>query len=153
MEHKREITIGFSVLIVVSLVLFFYFNPVKPGDNGSGLSTVATTSIVYESGRIDFGAEKPSDFPTNIPVEQGAKMTQSYSLDYAGQKQLTIFFPSTKTIKQNYTLYADFLKNDGWVISNKYESTNISALYGKKENNDINITITKEQVGISVLKK
>ncbi len=164
MEYKKEITIGLSVLIAVGFVAYFYFNPVKP----PLVEQVPVTSIITpeastnpEPVKTDFENENPTDFPTNIPVEQGVKVNQSYSLDYAGQKQLSIVFPSVKTIKQNYTLYADFLNKDGWVVVNKYESATVSSMYGAKGNNDINITINegasvtpaKSQVSISVLTK
>ncbi len=74
-------------------------------------------------------------------------------LYYTGEKQSTTVFPSTGTIKESYTLYADFLNKGGWTVSNTYESDTLSSLYGKKENEDITITITKGQVSISVLQK
>lgn len=110
--------------------------------------------------RVDFGTNVPEDFPTDIPIETGSNVEQSYGLSYVGQKQLTIVFLSTKTVAENYTLYTDFLKEPDWIVSNKYESPTLSSLYGTKENNDINITISedtetgsKSQVSISVLKK
>ncbi len=156
MEHKKEITIGLSIFIVVGLVAYFYFSRLLPipAEQAPVVSIIAPeVAVISEPARTDFGNVLPTDFPTNIPVEQGAKVSQSYSLDYVGQKQLTIVFPSTKTIKQNYTLYADFLKTDGWNVSNKYESENVSSLGALKENSGINVTITKGQVSISVLKK
>ncbi len=151
-----------SVVILSWLVVYFYFNPVESGH----VEQVPVSSIITpeastnpEPVKTDFESEKPTDFPTNIPVEQGVKVNQSYSLDYAGQKQLTIVFPSVKTVKQNYDLYAEFLKKDSWVISNKHESVSVSSLYGIKVNNQINITIgtgtstSTTQVSISVLKK
>lgn len=136
------------VIIVAFVVVYFYPNlPQTPN------TPIAITATSTEPTRTDFGTASAPDFPSNIPVEQGVKVNQSYSLDYSGQKQLTIVFSTTKTVKQNYNLYADFLKKDGWAIANKYESVNVSSLYGTKQSNDINVTITKEQVSISVLKK
>ena len=104
-----------------------------------------------EPNRTDFAASTPTHFPTNIPVEAGAPLSQSYSLDYAGRAQLSIVFPSTKTLKENYTRYTDFLTKDSWTIVNKYESKTVSSLYGKKEGSEINITLTQGQVSVSVL--
>lgn len=123
--------------------------------------TTPSAVSTEEPQKSDFGTNMPADFPTDIPVEEGVKVEQSYSLNYAGQKQLTIVFPSTKTVKENYALYADFLKKQNWNVSNKYESPSVSSLYAAKENNDINVTISesattpsvKSQVSISVLKK
>ncbi len=156
MENKKEIVVGVIVLVAIILSVYFYSTTKK---QASAPVVVAPVSSP-EPKKTDFGNKAPDDFPSNIPVEQGAKITQGYSLEYPGQKQLTIVFSSTKTIKQNYDLYAAFLKKDGWTISNKYESANVSSLYGVKGNNDINVTISigagasvKSQVSISVLKK
>ena len=116
-----------------------------------------------EPEKTDFGTEMPTDFPSNIPVEKGAEVQQSYGLNYDGQKQLSIVFLSAKTVEENFALYKDFLEKENWNIYNKYESPEISSLYGygAKESNEINIAIsentsvasTKSQVSISVLIK
>lgn len=149
MEYKKKIIIGLGVFIILGLALSFYTNSIKQNIAVSDKSIPSPTNPV----KTDFGNKKPTDFPTNIPIEQNATTTQSYNLDYGTQKQLSIVFSTKKTIKQNYTLYADFLKKDGWNVINKYENANVSSLYATKENNDINITISKGQVSISVLKK
>ena len=124
----------------------------------------STPTVTVEPIKTEFGDKPSPDFPTNIPLEQKVKINQSYGLDYIGQKQLTIVFMSMKTVKQNYDLYFNFLKEDGWIISNKYESeklASLSSLYGTKGNNEINVTTssndfgstTKSMINISVLKK
>ncbi len=153
MEYKKEIAVGLIVLVSIILVVYFYSTSKKQAPAPITAPVVVAPVNIPEPVKTDFGEKLPVDFPTNIPIEKGAKVNQSYSLDYTGQEQLTIVFPSVKTIKQNYDLYTAFLKKDGWTVSNKYESENVSSLYGTKENNDINITITKEQVSISVLTK
>jgi hypothetical protein len=111
--------------------------------------------------KTNFGTSVPTDFPTDIPIEKGAKFQQSYSLNYDSQKQLSIVFLSAKTVKENYSLYSDFLKKQNWNVLNTHDDPAVSSLYGTKENNDINVTIsnntsnasTKSQVSVSVLQK
>ncbi len=155
MENKKEIVVGLVVLLLVILAVYFYLYPLSKTD------PLAVTPVsIPEPVKTDFGTKAPPDFPTNIPLEKEATINQSYALGYTGQKQLTIVFSSAKTIKQNYDLYAAFLKKDAWRVTNNYESATVSSLYGIKGNNEINITIsngtattTKSQVNISVLKK
>ncbi len=156
MKPEKEIIVGLGVLVLVILAVVFYLNPLSKKE----ITPSVTPVNIPEPKKTDFGTKAPTDFPTNIPIEQGTKVNQSYTLDYPGQKQLTIVFSSTKTIKQNYDLYSAFLKKDGWTVTNKYESATVSSLYGTKGNNEINITIStstdtqaKSQVSISVLKK
>lgn len=160
MDYRKLAIIGISIAVVIGVVGFAVYKQggkqdVMPVDEK------ITTTTAQEPKRTDFGTSKPDDFPTDIPVEKGVKVEQSYSLNYVGQKQLTIVFQSTKTVKENYSLYTDFLNKQNWSISNKYESAKISSLYGTKDSSDINITISenasgtsiKSQVSISVLKK
>ncbi len=111
-----------------------------------------------QEGRTDFGAVAPADFPTAIPLETGIMMSQSYSMDYPDQKQLTAVFTSKDEMKKNYDKYADVLKQDQWTISNTYEGERVSSLYATKEKNEINVTVSAGAVGgsevsVSVLKK
>ncbi len=146
-------------IIVVSTVFLFIYKKDLIGTLSVFKKNISTTT--QEPVRTDFGTDVPADFPADIPIEDGAQAEQSYSLNYAGQKQLTIVFLSTKMVKENYVLYADLLAKQGWNVSNKYESPKLFSLYGMKESNDINVTIsentsatsTKSQVSISVLKK
>lgn len=154
----KNIILMVSIVIVLGLGIFAIKQKgtqVQPSTAGQ------TTTTTPEPKKEDYGTNMPTDFPTDIPVEKGAKVEQSYSLNYTGQKQLTIVFQSTKTVKENYVFYTDFLKKQNWNVINKYESPKLSSLYGAKESNDINVAISENasdtsvesQVSISVLKK
>jgi len=177
-QSSRLLKVGLSMLFVILLVVLAFVILWENGFLGKkalNLQPTVTTSqpqpeIVpppvpekefQRVETINFGTSTPPDFPINIPIEKGSKFEQSYATYYPEQKQLTIVFRSTKTVKENYTLYADFLKKENWVISNKNESDGVSFLYGTKGSNDINVTIssdistisTKSQVSISILEK
>lgn len=159
-QHRIRILIGAVVVAMITMSVVFYIQ--KNSKSVLQISPKEQTAATQsEPKKIDFGTNVPVDFPTNIPIEKGAQVEQSYGLNYFGQKQLTIVFLSTKTVKENYSLYASFLKNQDWHIVNTYESAKLSSLYGTKESNDINVTISentsttsvKSQISISVLKK
>ncbi len=155
----------FVIGIVISDIYFYLTlsrngTPPPPPDV---VTESVSTSTPIDSAQIDAEKTVPKGFPSEIPIEEGAKLEESYDLNYDGQRQLTIVFPSTKTVKENYALYEDFLLTKGWNISNKYTGKGVSALYGTKGDidlsHDINITIiesvvgtsTKSQVSVSVL--
>lgn len=160
-ERRNIISILIGVMTLAAIVvaaLYWYglratVTPESP--------EVETTTISEEPVKTDFGVKAPTDFPTDIPIEEGVKAEQSYSLNYVGQKQLTIVFLSAKTVKENYARYADYFAKAGWSVSNTYESPKLSSLYGTKGSDDLNVTISekssdaavKSQVSISVLKK
>ena len=150
--------LGLIVLVVILVAVALVVN-----QKGKILpqSVEQAELVPQELQRTEFGTSMPTDFPADIPVEKDAKVDQSYRLSYTGQMQLAFAFESAKTAIENYDLYADFLKKQNWNVSNKYESATVSSLYGTKEANDINVTMSenagavgvKSQVSISVLKK
>ena len=156
-ERKKTINILIATMAVAMVVVGVTI--LRP--QTSPTAQTEPVSQGQEPHKTDFGASAPTDFPTDIPIEKGAQVQQSYSLNYAGQKQLTMVFLSSKTVKENYSLYAGFLKTQGWNVSNTYQNSALSSLYGTKGNTAINITISentmsapaKSQVSISVLKQ
>ena len=157
-SHKKIINIIVGIIAIAILVTFVLYKQYGTQAPATVMEQKVATST--EPKKTEFDANEPVDFPTDIPVEKGIKFEQSYSLDYKGQKQLTIVFLSAKTIKENFTLYSNFLKKQNWNLSKEYEGTEVSSLYGTKESNDINVTISgsttdgsKSQVSISILKK
>lgn len=162
MNHRNAILILGGLIFVVLIAIFVVD---KQNTNLMHLDSLnkknAHSIASTEPIKIDFGTSTPSDFPNDIPLENGAKVEQSFSLNYSKEKQLTMVFLSTKTVKENYDTYSSLLKKQNWTISNKLESKKLSSLYGLKEGNEINVTISentstssiKSQVSVSVLKK
>lgn len=157
MNYKNIALVAVGVVVLVVITIIAYNQSMN---NRAPLPVGQGTEEQIEPQKTDFGTQIPSDFPTDIPFEEGAKVEQSYGIDYSGQKQLTVVFASAKTVGENYAFYSDLLKEQNWDISNKYETEEISSLYGAKKDNDINVTISegvtsgsKSQVSINILKK
>lgn len=150
MGHKKIFLIVTSV-VVITIILVFVVYKQKATQGIQGGKQTATTTTSVEPQKTDYGTKLPDDFPTDIPIEKGADIKQSYSLNYAGQKQLTIVFQSTKTVKENYVLYAEYLKKQGWGVVRNEANNNF--LYGKKDNSEISVVITENEVIVGVLKK
>jgi hypothetical protein len=159
---KKSILSGIIIILVCILSIFLYLyykNSAHKKEAEAGIEVKVLTNI--EPIKREFGTSTPEGFPVDIPIEKDAKVTQSYSLDYTGQKQLTFVFESKKTVKENYTLYKDFLKKT-WGIVNDTTSSTTASLYVVKENNDMNLSFTgitatgtkmHSLVSISFLKK
>lgn len=147
MNLRKILTV--SVLVAVFVLIGLY----------ARIEVVTNPAEQYQ--KVDYGTNIPTDFPTDIPIEEGVKVEQSYGLNYVGQKQLTFVFLSSKTTEENYAIYVDFLEKQNWNVSNKYASSTVSSLYGTKGSYDINVTIheneqnssVRSQVSVSVLKK
>lgn len=152
-KHLRFVLLSFIAICGISISIFYYLNNKKSAPIKQELTTIATLSTtttgVFIPKKIEFGTSTPDGFPTNIPIEKGATFSQSYSLDYQVQKQLTIAFPSTKTIKENISLYSDYLTKQNWNISNIYASTTLASLYATKEGGNLNVTLSNITIGTS----
>lgn len=151
MRHKRlKVLLIILTAVMVALVLFVTVKFGKeylstPTDTLTGVhpkDTDTPPTSSPEPTKTEFAERFPTDFPADIPVEKDVKFTQSYTLDYPGQKQLTVVFDSAKTIKENYTFYQDFLEKNDWNVINSSEDGEISFLYATKESMDMNVTIT-----------
>jgi hypothetical protein len=169
MQTKTKIIVSsITIIILTVVVVVFYRSKIDVPTTEQNLApVVAQDQLQDESNKVqvpertEFNTDVPTDFPTDIPLEKEAKVEQSYGLSYDGQKQLSIVFLSSKAVKDNFTLYTDFLSEQGWSVTNKYESEKLASLYGTKENNEINVTVNenitsasgKSLVSISVLKK
>ncbi|MCR4286179.1 MAG: hypothetical protein NUW00_04765 [Candidatus Kaiserbacteria bacterium] len=164
-RHPRYVTlVGFSIFVLgMTLYGFQQISErtvVKVPPIVNNENTEELQKSLLEPMRTDFGASVPDGFVADIPVEGGVMFEQSYSLEYPEQKQLSVVFPSALNVKENYILYEDFLKDQGWNVLNRYESDMVSSLYATKENEEVNVTIgelgagmAKSQVSISILKK
>jgi hypothetical protein len=169
MKTTTKIVISAITIFIITIVVVLFYrskinsNSILQNSSSTNVQKEDASQAVQEKEpkKTDFGTNLPTDFIKEIPIEDGAKVQQSYGLDYETQKQLSIVFLSSKTVKENYVIYSDFFKKQNWNISNKYESDKLSSLYITKENNNINVTITentlnssvKSQVSISILKK
>ncbi len=158
LQRTKVAVFLFAVILTIGVVAFTYFRSSYQAPVSMVEPVVVVEGIVDEPPRTDFGTKTPDDFPTNIPLESGIMMNQSYSLDYPGQKQLTAVFASKETVKKNYDLYRDFFQKEGWIVSNKYESGKLASLYALKDQNEMNVTVgaseaNGSEVSISVLKK
>ena len=124
--------------------------------------TITAAPVSDSPQKKEFGQAVPPNFPTDIPIENGAQVQQSYAMDeQAGSEQLTVVFLSKKSVQENYIVYLAFLRDHQWNVLNMNDDATVSAVYGTKAQYDINVTISEHalpgveasQVSISILKK
>lgn len=158
--NKKAIYIAsvfFAIAIIASSVFVYY----KKQNVASAPTNTTKEEVKLNYVKTEFKDAPPTDFLKEIPLPANVSFEQSYGLQYATGKQLTVVFPSPKTRKENFTLYKDFLTKDKWQVKNSTEGKSVSSLYATKEKNDLNITISenttdkgmKSQVSVSVLKR
>ncbi len=89
----------------------------------------------------------PQSFPSAIPIEQGAKITQNYNATAPnGMFQATRVFETGKSLDENFTLYNAFLKSDGWTLTNTVDQPTAKLLSAKKDQAQLQISMTENSV-------
>jgi hypothetical protein len=76
----------------------------------------------------------PTEFPAGLPLEAGAPVTQNFTAEGEnGLQQSTREFVTERSLAQNFEIYSDFFKRDGWKIQNTTDTEyvkSISAIKG-----------------------
>ncbi len=95
----------------------------------------------------------PKDFPANLPIEEGATITQNYNATSAdGTFQATRVFETKKSLDENYKIYQNYLQANGWKIQADLKQDNYQMLLGVKEGSSLQVSINKNSVnGISTV--
>lgn len=139
MEHKfkkfskKDIILIALAIIVLGWAIFFYINK---------KSEPKLPPITYaEKGEIVQG------FPTEFWREEGVEIRESYSLDYGEAKQPVIYYESNMSMQENMETFGEYLQIFSWNLLNSSSSEDLSFLYAEKENDNVNITIIKNDEG------
>ena len=101
--------------------------------------------------KVSVGQALPEGFPKELILEEGVTISEGYSIDYAGVKQLTATFKSTQSASEIYRLYTEGLPKMRWVTMNKYESETLYSIYAMNKEDTLNLTINSEVEGASTV--
>lgn len=145
MENKKIIIF---VVVVVLAGFSYYFvwqknkvNKIAEQQKTQNQEQPAKTDS--PSVQVVDNSKLPDKFPVNIPLEAGAQIEQNYNVDLADKTQASRRFASTKSLAENYKLYGDWLKQDGWEIQNTLDNSDLKALSAIKGEGSLNITISQ----------
>lgn len=147
MINIRKVLIGILLVIFGAAVSAgtLYFIKNKRPSNLSAENQEPPEAVVGKT-NVDF-SKLPERFPTNIPMESGAKLTQNYNATTpTGQFQATRTFETKQTLVANQTLYTDFLKKDGWAIKGTTDNPTYKMVMGVKGKQALLIAINEYQV-------
>lgn len=150
LNNKIKILIVIVVLVVVGSLAYFWnqkYNPL------SGRKSMESGIIVTPVAP----GQMPANFPTNLPVEEGAKLLQNYVADAPDNRnQATQVYTTKKSLSENVKIYAEYLQGNGWVIKTQTDNPKYKMLYAEKGTARIQIDLTEQAppltntVGISI---
>lgn len=142
MQKNQKILIG---LVIVLLVLagILYLAKNKLGNKGGSDRSNQPASV--NKVNVDFSKD-PENFPSSIPIEAGAQVTQNYNAAApSGQYQATKTFVTKASLAENLSLYTNYLKSNGWTVEGTVDESNYKSVAGKKDNEKIQVNIDENK--------
>ena len=139
---KKTLLVVLVIVVVVLVALWISGvakNPITSGPVASPTPNPNRTpaTIVQPSGSV-----LPSGFPSDIPIEVGATITQNYSTtNPLGQPIAVREFVSKSSMAANLTLYKTSLAASGWTITNTVDASDQKIIDATKGNNNVRVRI------------
>lgn len=129
----------FLIVIVVAFLAFLGFRYYQ--EQKEILPPVEEPKVVVDNVPTE---ELPQRFPANFPIEKNVPVNANYTAQAEGAFQSTRQFISTKSVAENFKIYNDFLKKDGWTIQAVLDQENIKSIFAQKsERYSVTVTINK----------
>ena len=140
---NKNILMALAGMVILLLALVVFWEKPKTDQPQSGNQNKSAGII-----KKDLAADEVSArFPAEVPIEQGAQITQNYEADTPdGTHQATRVFESAKTVAQNYKIYFNFFTAMGWNVANKLEKEDSAFLMGRKGETLLLVTISKNSI-------
>lgn len=86
--------------------------------------------------------ELPDKFPTDIPIETGAKIIQNYNASTPdGRFQATRVFESAKSMDENLKIYKDYLTSKNYKLQPVVEVPNFKSISGTNDNMNLQVSM------------
>lgn len=154
LEERKDNHTALTVLLIVVLAFVGYFVFKSLNSNTADDSRAKA----LPDGNLITRAEENgvvSDFPTEIPIEEGAEISESYSINYVNDdKNLPVVsYMSNLTFQENLDKFGAYMKDNGWTILHEAEANkNVTFYYGKRGEEDLNVTFDNsgEKVFVTV---
>ena len=106
-DPKLLVAVVVLVLVAVGVVLTMQTKmgdqtptPVEPEVVVPTTSDVVSPATSTGSEKVSVGQALPEGFPKELILEEGATISEGYTVDYAGVKQLTATFKSTQSASE-----------------------------------------------------
>lgn len=132
------VVIGF--LIIAGLVYFL-----KDDNTSNTQEYYNNQQPSVQKTNVDF-SKLPEKFPSDIPIEKDAKITQNYnSTTPEGHFQATRTFVTQLSLAENFATYEKFFNDNGWTIIATTNDPTYKMIAGSKDKQNIQVTIDENK--------
>lgn len=148
MEDSRRgnlwVWVGIAV-VVIGVVLYFVWKPQPVPAPGTGTTPVGqsgSSQTFAPQGQVVAG------FPQSLLLDSGAQVTQSYSIPVdSNTAQYTAEWNSSNSMASLFAQYENYLKANGWTVSNADQSAVADTLYATKGSTVVNASFIAQGQG------
>lgn len=139
-ESIKKMLVGLIIIIALAIGVTLVISMFKK-DDGAQQNTNQVESPIQS--KTDIPVDKlPDKFPVNVPVEDGAEISQNYNASTKdGSVQATREFVTNKTLAENLTIYKKYLQDNGWIVSATVDTETYKMVAGSKEKQELQISI------------
>ncbi len=143
--HLAFMTIITLVIIVLALSGYILFDGWQKKHN-SGKKTSSQEELVVLKNEVSTN-KLPDQFPTTVPIESGAEITQNYNASTPdGRFQSTRAFVTTKSLADNLKTYQDYLKSNGWKVLATIDEETYKMILGTKDQSQLQVSISENTI-------
>ncbi len=147
MENEQN---SFKLVVLVAAVLALLFVAFlvtkKFANRSSEQQSAQQKPAVVEKTNVDF-SKNPEKFPTDIPVEAGARITQNYNaVTPQGMFQATKVFETKDSLSSKLALYTKYFNDNGWSITATVDQETFKMVSAQKDGQTIQVSIDQNKV-------
>jgi len=143
-DMSSPIWLGLAVIVILIAAYFLW----SSSNNKVNKTSFSSENVVMKTTNVAAatGADKlPDAYFKNIPVEV-ENITESTTLTYPERKATlySVTYTSKKQQQELFTIYGNFLKDNGYKITNTDKSANYMMYQATKDKNDLTVVITPQ---------
>lgn len=135
--NKLQASIIFVALVILAFLGFRYY---KDMGKEPVLPPLEEPKVVVD--QVDSN-QLPDRFPANFPLEKNVPINANYTAQAEGAFQSTRQFISNKSLAENYKLYSDYLKKDGWKIEATLDEATVKSIFATKGRASVTVTMSQ----------
>lgn len=143
-DYIKKNLVGLIMILAaalgITLIASLFIKDSQSPEATTPIVSVVKTQQVPET-------QLPEKFPINLPLEDGAVITQNYNATAEdGRFQATRAFETKKSLVENLNLYSKYLKANGWTIDSTVDQPTYKVVSGSKGIQALQISISENAV-------
>lgn len=139
----KKVVIGLIILAAIVVGVVYVLPKLKKTSVAPANNAAEVAKPVAQKTEVPVD-KTPDKFPTGIPIEAGADITQNYNATATdGRFQATRAFITKKTLAENLTIYKDWMNANGWTIGSSIDQPTYKMVAGTKGKQELQASISE----------